>query len=525
MLFNLKETVKKIEKFSVTKNYLVASSITFVFFLILFTNLNFLPFGEIGSFLFLFVLACAFALYRPRWSFYFLVGVIMLENINLIPTDIGLNLRPYQLCAASLLLAVFVRKFSGRCCLGKPRIQPVDWAVLILVLAGFVSSFTAINGDIALKQSIILASFSVVYFLAKVFVSSFDEVKRVSLFFLSSALVVVLYGIWQNVMFLGGMSHFEVMPGRPNATFTEPDWLGAFLVFVLALVYALSFKSISENFKSKWQGIGCGVLFVLINILLIIAVSRSAWLGAGAVTVTYFLIALYFVFKKSLNLKRFSVYFLAVGGLIVLSVVLVEFLGLTNFELLNRAQSTGSGLQEITISCKSDENIPGEIGNISELGNYGCRHIDLEEIELEKANGNFVGKTYRKDPNVNIRAEIYKKSWAEIKKHPIVGIGWGNIGDVLGKDERGAGLNSSNIFLEVWLGAGILGLISMLLMFGYGLHKGTLMLIRGDGNDIIIGLFLTLGIVAIIVPNLFNAGIMLGFVWLFFGLFGVDSEK
>ncbi|MFC1637863.1 O-antigen ligase family protein [Patescibacteria group bacterium] len=468
------------------------------------------------------VLALAFALYRPRWSFLFLVGVIMLENVNLMPADIGFNLRPYQLCGVSLMSAVFIRKISGRCCLEKSRVQLMDWAVLLFILAGFVSVFGALDRGVAFNQSIIIASFGILYFLTKVFVNRSSDFRRVSVFLLSSALIVVIYGIWQNVIFLKGGNHFEVMPGRPNATFAEPDWLGMFLVFVMALMYALSYKSIAQKFQKRWQCVGCAVLFVLVNILLIIAVSRSAWLGVGAVTVTYFSIALYFVMKKRLSLKKFLSYFSAIGGLIVLSIVLVEFLGLTNFELLNRAQSTGSGLQEITVSCETEFSIPGEIGDISELEEYECRHINLEDIADEEANGKFVGKTYRKDPNVNIRAEIYKKSWAEIKKHPILGIGWGNIGDILGKDERGAGLNSSNIFLEVWLGAGILGLAAFIFMIGLGLHRSVLML---KSDNVAMGLFLILGVVAIIIPNLFNAGIMLGFVWLFFGLFGMNAEE
>ncbi|MFC1644646.1 O-antigen ligase family protein [Patescibacteria group bacterium] len=505
------------------KNYLFAGNIVFVFFLIVFSNLGFLPFSELGNFIFLFLLALAFALYRPRWSFFFFVGVIMLENINLIPSDVGLNVRPYQLCGIALSLAIFVRVVSKRWEIKFPRIQAIDWAVIVFIVGSFISSVGAVNREIALKQSVIVLSFSILYFLTRIFISKFDDFKKIIPFFLSSVVVVTLYGIWQNMMFLGGGSHFEVMPGRPNATFTEPDWLGMFLVFVLALMYALSYKRISQNFRNKWQCFECAALFVLVNVLLIIAVSRSAWLGAGVVTITYFFVALYFVLKKSVDMKKFLGYFSAVGMLIILSVAIVAFGGLTNFELQNRAQSTGSGLQEITIACEKNVTVPGEIGDVSELEDYGCRHINLEEIESEKSVGKFIGKVYRKDPNVNIRAEIYWKSWEEIKKHPIIGIGWGNISDILGKDERGAGLNSSNIFLEVWLGSGVLGLVSIVCLLGYGLRKGILILMRED--DSAMGLFLVLGVVAIIVPNLFNAGIMLGFVWMFFGLFGVDNEK
>jgi hypothetical protein len=40
-----------------------------------------------------------------------------------------------------------------------------------------------------------------------------------------------------------------------------------------------------------------------------------------------------------------------------------------------------------------------------------------------------------------------------------------------------------------------------------------------------VAIFIIIGTVAINVPNLFNAGLFLGFVWLFFGMFDIIKNN
>lgn len=267
-------------------------------------------------------------------------------------------------------------------------------------------------------------------------------------------------------------------------------------------------------------------MLTALYILLILTVSRSAWLGALVVTILYLLIIFTnlklsprnWQWKNTLKIK------LQILSSIILSIVIVYFFNLTNFQLFNRVQSTGTGLQKITISChpepssKNFQELGSRIENLDELSQYGCRHINLEDIEKEKLAGNFVTEIYRPDPNVNIRGEIYQKSWQEIKKHLILGIGWGNIGNILGKDGQGAALNSSNIFLEVWLGAGILGLASFLLFWSYIITMSSLAFYKNRSVFGVYPFFLILAWIALTIPNLFNAGIFLGLLWIFSGI-------
>jgi O-antigen ligase len=267
---------------------------------------------------------------------------------------------------------------------------------------------------------------------------------------------------------------------------------------------------------------------VAVFVALILTVSRSAWLGALFVTII-FLFAIFTQLRISpkswqwRNTVRIKIPLIVS---LLVSLALVFVLHLTNFQLFNRAQSTGTGLQKITVACMQNTVLPEKIGTVSELAQYGCRHIDLEDIQKEKAAGNFVTEIFRTDPNVNIRSVIYQKSWAEIKAHPVLGIGWGNSGSILGSDESGHALNSSNIFLETWLGAGILGTIALILILFYSLFRGIKFFVNGgSAAEKTLGIFLILGFFAFLVTNMFNAGIFLAIFWVFLATAGLKNTK
>ncbi len=525
------------------KKILIISNAVFILTLIILSNLNILPFENFLSFgLFSFLLLCL-AFYRLRTTFLFFIGTLVLENINLVPIELGINIRPYQLLGGIIFSVILLKLIFNKLEIKLPKFYWKDGLILTFILAGFFSSIFAENQILSLKQSIIIASFGILYFLVRIFIKDFNDLKKTIPFFLSSSFIVVLYGIWQNWQFMRGGNHFEVMAGRSNATFSEPDWLGMFLVFLTAILLITTFKnnkSIKNFFKQKESLFNFS--FLISNfVLLILTVARSAWLGAGIVIASFSLLTLlnsnsgWKILYKNLNYKKFFSQSLIIFSAGIISIGLVYFLNLTNFELGNRIQSTSSGKQEITISCilmfsmeQNDFlNSPvKEIKNVEELKKYNCRHINLEEIEREELKGNLVTRIYRNDPNVDARSEVYKKSWTEIKNNWFFGIGWGNIGDILGTDESGTPLNSSNIFLEVWLGSGILGIVSFITLFVNILWQGLIYFLKKENfKNKSWGLFLILGIVAILIPNMFNAGIMLGFLWLFFGVSGLNTKS
>jgi hypothetical protein len=529
------------------KNWLLLANVFLVIFLIVFNNLGIIPLRT-GDFVFFLILILILALYRPSWAFLFFVGTIPLENINLAPFEFGIAIRPYQFIGALTIIAITVRFFSGKLNFNLIRPRWYDLLIIIVGLSSFLSIINTENKMSSLKLSIILATFIALYFLVRNYVQNLEDLKKIIPFFLSSSLIVVIYGIWQNVRFFKEMPHFEVMPGRPNATFFEADWLGIYLAILISVCYILiyffqlRFKNDTEKISNfefsifkkitnyKLQIIKIFLFFLLTSyfLLLILTVSRSAWLGAFAATVMFLFIIFtklrlhpkHWQWKKTFQIK------LLIFSAFVLSVFLVYIFNLTNFQLFNRVQSTASGMQKITISCENKINLPESVENVSELENYNCRHINLEEIEFEKNRGNYVEEIYRKDPNVHIRSQVYQKSWEQIKKHWFLGIGWGNIENFLGSDERGASLNSSNIFLEIWLGSGILGLISFVILIFYILLCGIKnYYFYKNSEENIFGLFLIISWFAIVVPNFFNAGIFLGFFWLWLSIAQIKIKK
>lgn len=526
----MKEILDQLNK---PRFYLLFTNILLVFFLILLSNLGILPIKKSGDFIFFTLVYLAFALYRPGWSFLFFVGTIALENINLAPEGIDIMIRPYQFIGALTILAVIVKTAVGRLGFKLPKFNRYDFLFIIFAASGFISTLGALDKGVALKQSIIASSFVVLYFLARIFIQEIGDLKRITPFFLSSSMIVVFYGLWQNFRFMHSSNPFEVMPGRPNATFTEPDWLGIFLVLLLAVFYILIYQLRSLEIVNSWETkirnyklFYLHICLTLVFSLIIITVSRSAWLGAFVVTFAYLFIIWTNLKVQPKNWRWKFTFWNKIGilGAFLAAIVVIYVFHLTNFQLFNRAQSTGTGLQKITVACQSNIALPEKINDISELSQYGCRHINLEEINTEKEKGNFVSEIFRIDPNINIRGQIYQKSWEQIKAHPIFGIGWDNIGKILGIDENGNSLNSSNIFLEVWLGTGLLGIIAFALVWIWIIIKSIrLFVFENNSGGKLLGLFLFLGSIALLVPNLFNAGIFLGVMWLFFGMSNIKK--
>lgn len=528
------------------KNYLVLANFLLVVLLIWVSNLRMLPM-KLGDFAFVSIILLVFALYRPGWSFLIFVGTIVFENVNLAPQGIGIAIRPFQFFGAITVVAVLGRIILRKSNIKFPKLKWFDYVLIIFAIAGFLSLLFSANKGLVLKQNLVLVSFLVLYFLVRTFIQNLEDVKKIMPFFLSSSAIAVLYGIFQNIRFKLGLNPFETMPGRPNATFTESDWFGIFLVLLLAVIYSIIYyfeknkkdnlqiqeisvseflvaqDSFSPNSKKRLVRISLYFLLAASFVSLILTVSRSAWLGAGVVTLIFLKAELtdFSIKFKSWNWRQFlfTLQFLAYA--LICSIGLVYIFHLTNFQLFNRAQSTGTGLQQITIACDQDSTfpiLPEKIENISELEKYGCRHINLEDIENEESEGRFISTIYRPDPNVAVRSQIYKTSIGQIKNHPLGGIGWGNISKILGSDERGAGLNASNIFLEIWLGSGILGLLAFLTVWIYIFILSLKKMLKDNPENKAIGMFMMLGFFAFLIPNLFNSGIFLGILWVWMGI-------
>lgn len=498
-------------------------------------NSGVLPTDETTFFFLSFVLLL-FALYRPGWTFLLFVGFIPLEIINVAPMWFGgLALRPYQWLAGILFLAVGIRFFAGRLPFQMFRPGWIDILPVLVALGGFSALVSAPDQALALKQSLIVVSFVGVYFLGRIFFRTLYDVRQAVPFLLVSSIVISGYALWQNIRFRFGQESFQVMVGRPNGTFSEADWLGMFAVAMLGVGLSLLFRQrlLWRRPFVSWRTAGGSFLlysFLTITLItLILSMARSAWLGAAALAGVFFFMVLFSDGWRGMRKQWRRILFL--GGVLCISLTTavgaVSFFELSPFPLLHRIQSTG-GLQVITIACDVPVALPETIADISELAQFHCRHIDLEAIERELAAGQYVAEIKRPDPNVAIRKGIYGDVLGVLRTHFLTGIGWGSVALFLGTDERGAGLNASNVFLEVWLGSGLFGALSFLflwvaiLWFSFRwFHQAT------DAGEKAFALFLCSTHIGLLVFNLFNSGILLGFFFLFLsvGALAVDRQN
>lgn len=505
-----------------------------VFFAIVLQNSGVFPMDAVTFFFFSFVLFLC-ASYRLGWTFLFFVALIPLEIIDVAPSLLGgLALRPYQWVAGILLLAVGTRFLLGRLPFHLFRPTWFDVLPVLIALGGFLALVGAPNLGIALKQAVVFVSFVTLYFLGRIFWRTLYDVRQTLPFFFVSSSIVFGYALWQNIRFRFGQESFQVMAGRPNATFSEADWLGMFTLVVLgALLILLLHHQVVlhrawRHLRGAWQ---LGLLFGILTLTmttLILTMARSAWLGAVALVVVF---ACVVIFENGWREARSGIknVVFPLGTLFVSSLLalgLVFFFTLSPFQLLNRIQSTG-GLQNITVACDTLVTLPQKIDAVSELSSFGCRHIDLEAIEAEKSAGKFVTEIARPDPNVTIRKEIYGTVVTLIQKHFLVGIGWGSTQFFLGTDDRGSGLNASNVFFEVWLGSGMIGFLAFIVLWGVILFSALrwFWYTGSTAEEKMLALFLCSTLVGMTVFNLFNSGILLGFFFLFLSLGALAVEN
>lgn len=511
---------------SVNKWLLLFGNVFFGSLLITLTFTNVFPLDPV-NFLFFSFIGLLFALYRPGWAFLLLIGMLPYEHITIAPDGWPLDLRPYQWLLVLILMALLIRVALKRFPLEKFVLNFWDKLLIVFGVSAGVSALMSTDQMVALKISVIIFSFLLLYFCCRLFVRSVDDARMLVPFILSSFMVVACFAIVQNILFLSGWESLEVMSGRPNATFAEADWLGGYLAVIIVgmcAFIAFPFATIERVALKRLRFLFSFFLFVG-YVALLVSVSRSAWLAAF---VGILFIVLYFGWQKNVwrSIREWDSFglrdsvsvklYIVAPGLLALFVV--SFFHFTSFDLWDRGKSVTSGEQKITIACERLVTLPEKIVSTEALADFGCVHIRLEEKEVKQNVGAYVTEVFRDDPNVHLRQDIYKKSMAFGREHWFAGIGFGVIGQYLGTDERGVGLNTSNLFLEIWLGSGLMGIAAFgMLWFGLGYRWLSLGIRQQNAGALIVGSVW----IATTVFNLFNAGLLLGWFFVFLALLSV----
>lgn len=373
-------------------------------------------------------------------------------------------------------------------------------------------------------QTVILVICVSLYAVTRFFVATGEDASRAMAVLVGAAVPTGLYAVAQNVLFHNGWPSGAIMPGRPNALLSEPDWLGVYAVIVYGAILTQLFAQSRRTHTRRVTRVVLFAALTLTVVVVVITAARSAWVGAAAVTLLYGLALM------ARGLWDTLARHVAVGVLAGACAAGIVVCGqLTRFSLFDRVSSTGTGQQEITVSCADAAQAQQlahqrAIGDMSELARYGCRHIMLEEVAREDAAGNSVIRVKRADPTIAVRREIYATVVRAIGERPWTGYGWGAATQLLGFDERGVPLNTSNIFLEIALAVGVGGAV----IYGIALVavwvSGVWHWMRRD-TPATAALAAIVGVCAITVPNLFNAGVFLAITWVVLGIIAVSGQR
>lgn len=365
-------------------------------------------------------------------------------------------------------------------------------AFSIISLANSPNILFSLNQVLVLSMLIVLAIF---------WELNFNQFKNE----IYSALVIGLVGsavfaLYQNIAFDNGWSHFEVMAARPNGFFPEPDWLGFYFALggIPFLTLFLIKNKLGKNFEFLKNRIALLLLNILVVVTLLITVARSGWVAftGGFLVISSTVLLKYLLKNREGDWKSVSKkIFLILGKfcfLVVAAVVLVQFLGLTRFDLADRFRSIVFKEHVITMALneKTGEKIK----------------INLEDKAFYAGQGFRISEEYLEDENVASREDKAVETMEIIKKHPITGNGLG-VNQIMTNHEH----NANNFFLEWWAGSGLLSLLALMIFFGYLAKKG----FENINKNLFRAVLILAGMVAFGLVNLFNASNLLAFSWFY----------
>ena len=295
--------------------------------------------------------------------------------------------------------------------------------------------------------------------------------------------------------------NFSVMPGRPNALLPEADWFGG----VLAVLLIAALPAVFHPVTGYRQRV-CQILPVLLGtIALILTVSRSAWLAYAAGLICLCILS----YRAVGDIRKWALGTVSIALISTAAYAIVSTSHLTRFPLLQRAASTVTGEQIVTLACPPGAT-PPETVNVADSGTLGgCAHITLEERSTRAAAGYAIYERPQSDPNIQTRARIYQSvfaAWvAAPVAHQVFGFGFGSSTNMLGVDGRGEQLNASNIFLEVLYSTGVLGLGILLTLLILVVRRAVVWtLVDDDRAPVLVAVLATT-----VIFSLFNATYLL----------------
>lgn len=254
---------------------------------------------------------------------------------------------------------------------GKLRHTPVDWLIVAFLAWVAITTVTSIHWPTSLfgksqryEGLLSFVNYAVIYFLVLQFADRPARVRTLARSLFWSSVIVAGYGILQvaglDPIKWEGLS-FEA--GRAFSTYGNPDFLGGFLIFSVAVALALALAERQLVWRLVyWTGFGIN------GVALVVSFTRGAWIGAALSLMLLGVVA----WRSSARMRRVDWVPAAV------------------------AAALGAGI------------IWRSLSSASEVTNAGKRLASIFEF------GSGSGKT---------RTEIWRAAFAAIKERPL--LGWG----------------------------------------------------------------------------------------------------
>jgi putative inorganic carbon (hco3(-)) transporter len=310
------------------------------------------------------------------------------------------------------------------------------------IVMQILSLSCAVNIGSGLKQIIRWCEFFAVFFISVNLFKNYEDFKRAVCYMIYGAIPIAFYGIYQSLIGFGGFMS-EIIPMtaeemklnmlfgtfiRAHSILVQANHLGAYLVLVIPLSFIAVYSSKSESEKSHF--IKNSFLIKHFNklsislfmITIILTMSRSSWL---ALTVSYLILLVHFRFahrNKSQNrMGLFSKPIIKMFAFILSASLLCVFMVFLIPQIKDRFASLG----------------------------------DLKE-----------------DLASNKRISFYKVGLNIIKDFPFIGVGIGNYTSIsdryapVGMDPIGSKIHLHNLYLQIGVETGLLGLLAFLLFLG-----------------------------------------------------------
>ncbi|MBI4779627.1 O-antigen ligase family protein [Candidatus Falkowbacteria bacterium] len=227
--------------------------------------------------IFLFILFCIFAatLLKPKLGL--LILIIARPCLDILTAKPIIQTENFSLNLASLF-AILVILFSSVILiknLSKIKNLPLKYNWLIFIIIGLISIFFSYNVYLSMAESLRLLSILAVYCLAYFLINSEKDLKNLIRAIIASAIMPLLFALWQFYTANGLTVPFEGIYNRIYGTFAHPNLFAYYLLLPLALALYLF---LSNNKKQVNN-----ILYFLFSIFLIIILgltfTRGAWLS------------------------------------------------------------------------------------------------------------------------------------------------------------------------------------------------------------------------------------------------------